>query len=150
MPSAQELQRYLSKRGYQVEVSQIPEGFTIGLTCKTTDEIAKLLATIGEGGKFIITVNLSDLMGYILGELHMEQIVTLIHNNELKIIEDEQSTAKLKEQNGEAISSILNRLDSILDSFNALDVRIKSLERKQLVLETMPWWKRFFGVKYAY
>ena len=44
-----------------LQIEKVDNTFTIGISCKTVDEVAKVLANIEEPGRFIVSVHLNDI-----------------------------------------------------------------------------------------
>ena len=43
MANAEELRKFLQKRGFNTEVKKVNETFTIGVSCKTVEEVTNVL-----------------------------------------------------------------------------------------------------------
>lgn len=140
MATAEELQNYLAKRGYSAEVSKDADTFTIGISCKTTEEIASVLAGIAEPGRFIVSVQLTDVAG-VLGIPQLEEYVAALNSRLYNLEDDVLKNTRRLEESDEA----LKRQGEA--SIGSLQQSVEELRAEIAKLNSVPWWKRFTGVR---
>ena len=62
MATAEELNAFLEKRGYSASVEKQGNTFIVGVRCRTVSEVASLLASIDEPGRFVVSIQFSDIL----------------------------------------------------------------------------------------
>lgn len=141
MATAEDMKRYISKRGFSVEVDKPKDGqtFVIGLRCKTVDEVKNLLATIEEPGRFVVSVQFSDVVELVAEKSglrsdveRIDSVLEEIMSNVQKLQETDET---LKAQSEESFSGLRKKIEELCSE---LDMRIAKLE-------ATPWWKKWRG-----
>lgn len=144
MPTADELKAYLAKRGIPVDVQVAESTYKIAITSKSVEDVAGLLASINEPGRFIISVKLGDVIPLIGDTLGVSKLIESVDRLEESMRGNaEKLTAtdtENKRQSEESISSLTHKVE-------VLNEEVRLLIDKLSYIEMQPWWKRFLGVK---
>lgn len=155
MATPDELKSFIAKRGFDVDVVQKSGSYIISIHSKTADDVASLLASIGEPGRFIVTVKLDDIIptiGNILNVPKLKEDTDKLSNSIFKLktqLEEDmhgnmkrlsETDAENKRQVDESLSLHTKRLDAVENKASALSDDMKYVKQQ-------PWWKRFLGVK---
>ena len=144
--SAEELCKFLAKRGFTTDVTKKGDTFTINVRSKTAEDIKLLLASIDEPGKFVISVDTNDI-STILGVNDLRKYADEIR---FSLIEEAQIMSRntemlkntdleLKKQSEESISSLSVRLEKLTEIVEAL------LDRAEIQDNKKHWWEKILS-----
>lgn len=133
MATEKELKRYLAKRGYDTEVTKpTPNTWIVGLHCKTVEEVQKLLAGIEEPGRFIVSVQFTDVVDELIKRsglpTRIEELRDEMATNTKRLQETDDSLRKQSEM------SLGGLWDKIEKANRDITDRLDKLEKA-------PWWK---------
>ena len=142
MAEANELKQFLSKRGYDVEVDK-PDGqtFIVSLHCRTVDEIKTLLASIEEPGRFVISVQFSDIKNLLLEDSGIPEAINIFRSN-LEDVRKEMAgnVKKLQETDTQLKKDSELSIGGLWDKIEELK---RELNERLAKLEKTPWWKKW-------
>jgi len=144
MAEAENIRLFLAKRGYDTKVEKSGANYTIGIRAKSIEEVSKLLATIGEPGRFIVSVELSDLIGVLSDSFGLRDItkgiadLEVTMSNNVRMLTETDDT--LKRQSEESISSLTVKIENLTKV-------VSDLVADMQYVKSLPWWKRLLGVR---
>ncbi len=133
MATEDEMKRYLAKRGYDAEVSKPSENtWLVGLHCKTVEEVQQLLANIAEPGRFVVSVQFTDIVDELIHRsglpMQIEELRSDMNRNTQKI---EDTDASLRKDSEMSLGGLWDKIEKAnKDITDRLDE-----------LEKAPWWK---------
>lgn len=146
--SAENLRTFLAKRGYDTDVDRNPDNntFTIGIRCQTAEEVARLLAQIDEPGRFVVSVQLTDIADILL-EPAMSAIQHI--QDELNGLTKAQEEATMDRQNlrntqDDAENHSRKTLEGISQRIDRLERIILGLRDILDTVNKRPWWKKWW------
>jgi len=134
MATTKELQAFLKKRGYETTVEKEDETYVVSIRSQTVDEVAKLLASIDEPGRFVVSVQLSDILDLLKNSTRSE--IADFSNSLATLRELVDNTArKFESSNNITRERVVVSEHKMVSIITGLDDRITKLETKR-------WWKR--------
>ena len=72
--NSENMEAFLEKRGYKANVKIVNGNtYVIGLSSKSVDEVAKLIANISDGHRFVVTIQQNDVVELVADQLQYEQ-----------------------------------------------------------------------------
>ena len=135
MATAQELQVFLKKRGYSTSVMKEDDTYIIGIRSQTVEEVAKLLASVGEPGRYVVSVQLSDIIDFLVNTTHGE--ISNFSGNIATVRELVENTSnKLMLANSRTHDLHVLAIRNVTNLIDGLTNRIEKLENPK------HWWKR--------
>lgn len=151
MATADELRTFLEKRGYPTSVTKNESNFLIEVTAKTVGEVAQLLTTINEPGRFIVTLKLADsapLIASLVGVPELREQIKLM-GSLITNLESEMrgNVEKLNKTDDQLKKDSQESIKVVLGKVNEVDSVVKANSDDLKIIKAQPWWKRFLGVK---
>ena len=153
MATAENLKKFLTKRGLGVDVTknEATDTFSVKVKCTTVEEISNILAQIEEKGRFIISIQLEDITELLVTSSGiperlkgLEDTIFTLAKRQIDLGEEmtknmknlQETDVSLERQSKSSISAILDELEKLTIVIEGLDNRIQVLEKK-------PWWKKW-------
>lgn len=141
MATAENIKAFLKKRGFDAEVEKLKDDrtFIIGLSCKTVKEVSNVMAQIEEPGRFIISVQLSDIFGLLSDALNLSSLASkeeLMKQSQALTNTDDE----LKKQSESSISGLWTLIKTLESE---IKTRLDNIEGRIDILESKPWWRKW-------
>lgn len=150
MATAEELQKFLSKRGFDVDVAKDGATYSIKVRAKTASEVSKVLAQIDEPGRFVIDADLMDITDILVEK---SGLLALISDLTVEVGEWKdkmtrnmdsltETDDKLREQSTDSISGLKEiikeqdkKIATLIDVVEALTERAVIQDNKKSLLD---------------
>lgn len=150
--TAENLQRFLAKRNLDTEVTLSEDTYLVQVSSTTVEDIAHLLATIKEPGRFIVSLKLQDITELLVTSSKLPTQIEELGAS-LKVLEGlmtrnmtnlENTDDKLRKQNLESVAGLHTYIDEVTNSIKKdLANSIIILNKRLAELESKPWWKKW-------
>ena len=135
MATAKELQAFLLKRGYDTTVEKDNDTYIVGIRSQTVEDVAKLLASIDEPGRYVISVQFSDILDLLMNSTRTE---IANFSGSLATIRESMDNGyeKLSQADGRLREQGMLSTHGITELIKALTDRVAELEKPK------HWWNR--------
>ena len=135
MATTKELQAFLKKRGYDTTVEKENDTYIVGIHSQTVEDVAKLLASIDEPGRYVISVQFSDILDLLMNSARTEianfsgSLATIRESMDIGYDKLSQADGRLREQSMLSTHGVTSLIKDLTD-------RVAELEKPK------HWWKR--------
>jgi len=154
--TAEELQKFLSKRGFDVDVAKDGATYSIKVRAKTASEVSKVLAQIDEPGRFVIDADLMDITDILVEK---SGLLALISDLTVEVGEWKdkmtrnmdsltETDDKLREQSTDSISGLKEIIKEQDKKIATLIDVVEALTERAVIQDNKPsFLKRLIGRK---